>query len=172
MRIRIGEKMAIKGNYDLRECIFCDKESPENCSKCPVLAKHETEKVEADPVVEIVDTTSTKLPVEELPTEKPTKATPPVYTTDMIRSRLKDSDQWLLRGLLAIYSKQTLDEQIQSQTRHDNMVGFNALDASFLSSLAEQYLKKGSLTTPQIKACRKAMLKYSGQLAKIANGEL
>jgi len=94
------------------------------------------------------------------------------WTKESIRRMLASDDRWLVRGLLAIYKLQTMDERAQQSTKHWNGVGFNKHDAGFLSSLAESFKKYDRLTPKQVKACRKAMLKYAGQLAKIANGEV
>lgn len=85
-----------------------------------------------------------------------------------IRQKLETDNNWLIRGLLAIYDYQTQDEQDAQNTHHHNGVGFNGRDANFLSSLAEQCKAGRELSEKQIKYCRKSMLKYSGQLARMA----
>lgn len=85
---------------------------------------------------------------------------------------LEKSDKAIRRGILAIYSLQTWDERRTEDSTEANGVGFNGLDAPFLTSLAKQLQMKGYLTRKQTEKGRKAMLKYAGQLAKIANGEL
>lgn len=82
------------------------------------------------------------------------------------------SNEWLYRGLLAIYNYQTEDEKTSEITKHDNMVGFNGVDSNILSSFAKSYKNYGRLSPAQLVICRKKMLKYAGQLAKIANGEI
>ncbi len=86
-----------------------------------------------------------------------------------VREKLNTDNTWLLKALLKIYSFQTIDEQSSESTNHDNGVGFNGIDAPFLTSISKQYLKKGSLSEKQIYVCRKKMLKYSSQLARIIN---
>lgn len=92
------------------------------------------------------------------------------WTKEEIRFKLETNNIWLFRGLLAIYMKQTQDEKIDAITKHENGVGFGGADANILSSFARQYSSNGFLTAKQIDLCRKKMLKYAGQLAKIANG--
>lgn len=104
---------------------------------------------------------------------------------EVIREKLLTNDEWLVRGLLAIYDCQTSDEQTEEQTKHHNSVGFNGLDAKFLSSLAmqvKQWLKDKEeskknpaikvfptpLSARQMELLRKKMLKYSGQLFVLA----
>jgi hypothetical protein len=92
-----------------------------------------------------------------------------MWEVSEIKKNLIENDAWVLRGLLAIYKRQTSDEQINHSTSHTNGIGFNRYDAEFMTSLAEQYQKKGSLTLKQLKACRKTILKYTKQLTEIAN---
>lgn len=82
---------------------------------------------------------------------------------------LRTNDDQLGRALVALYNRQTEDEQQTSNTSERNGQGFNGVDAPFLSSLAEQYIRKGRLTEKQADAARKAIKKYIGQLTEIAN---
>lgn len=93
------------------------------------------------------------------------------YTTESIREKLLTDDLWLCRGLLAIFNCQTASEQVEGQTKEDNGIGFNGVDAFILSSFAEFYKRTGFLTPKQIVIARKKMGKYCGQLTKIANKE-
>ena len=93
-------------------------------------------------------------------------------TKEYIREGLEKSDSWLLRGLMVIYSFQTEAEKAMGVTQEDNGMGFNGVDAEFMTSLAEQYQARGFLTRNQIAHCRRKMLKYSGQLLKVAKGEV
>lgn len=92
------------------------------------------------------------------------------WTKEEIRHNLETDNTWLYRGLLAIYKRQTDDEKNAGITKHENSVGFSGCDSSFLSNAAQFYLKTGFLTTKHLAAVRKAMLKYAGQLQKIAQG--
>lgn len=94
------------------------------------------------------------------------------WTKETIRKRLATDDMWLIRGLLAIYRHQTDSEQNAGMTKEENGVGFNGVDSAILSDMAKQYLNRNFLTPRQIAIVRDKMLKYSGQLAKIANGEI
>lgn len=96
--------------------------------------------------------------------------TVPKWTKQAIKEKLLADNQWLIRGLLAIHSRQTEDERQSGVTVHDNGIGFNGVDAELLSSFAEQYNKYKRLTDRQLEIVRKKLPKYSGQLEKIANG--
>ena len=91
------------------------------------------------------------------------------WTKSEIKDKLETDTHWLVRGILAIHRCQTEDEQNSKNTKHRNGVGFGKPDARFLSSLAEWLKKGGNLTEKQITAARYCMLKYAGQLARIAN---
>lgn len=79
---------------------------------------------------------------------------------------------WSGRGLVVVYGFQTEAEKAIQATAEDNGMGFNGVDAEFLSSLAEQYQKRGFLTPKQIAFARRKMVKYAGQLLKVARGEV
>lgn len=90
------------------------------------------------------------------------------WTKEEIKERLLSSDDWLYRGLMAIYNHQTDSEQAAMATSEDNGIGFNGVDAFILSKFAEDYKKYQRLTPKQLALTRKKMIKYAGQLAKIA----
>lgn len=93
------------------------------------------------------------------------------YTKEEIREKLATDNKWLFRGLLAIYARQTEDEQRTDQTNHNNSVGFNGTDAAFLSIMARRALEDKPFSEKQIACIRKAMLKYAGQLYRISQGK-
>lgn len=75
----------------------------------------------------------------------------------------------LERSILKIYSNQTRDEQDVRNTKHHNNIGFNGLDAQFLSSLAEQiqksqYPEGRRLSPKQTEYAKRKMVKYAKQL--------
>lgn len=90
------------------------------------------------------------------------------YTEIEIRARITTNPKWTERAILAIYEYQTDVEQVRKETVENNGVGFNGLDAPFLSSLA-QWLQKGHhLTVRQLTPAQKMIGKYAGQLKRIA----
>lgn len=91
------------------------------------------------------------------------------YTTEYIREKLQTDQDWLERGILAIYQRQTDEEQQVGETIEDNGIGFNGADANYFTYIAG-YLQSGRhLTGDHIERSRQRMLKYSGQLERIAN---
>lgn len=98
-----------------------------------------------------------------------------VWTKEAIRAKLETSDVLVERATLAIYARQTADEQSAQTTAHSNGMGFNGTDAFIMSSFAEQILanKYGKaeglrLSKKQMEIARKKILKYSGQLLEVA----
>lgn len=103
-------------------------------------------------------------------------ATRRVWTRDQIKACL-GNPVVVERALLNLHRLQTDSERYAQATLEHNGVGFNGVDAPFLSSLAEwikaSRKRQGTRLTPaQLARAQRALVKYSGQLARIANGEL
>jgi hypothetical protein len=103
------------------------------------------------------------------------------WTKEEIRTNLIDHDNWVYRGVVALYERQTDEEKEIGDTKVHNNVGFNGRDAQIMTSFARQIIDWNGiefrkhptpLSKKQLHIARKRILKYSGQLAKIANGEL
>ena len=88
-----------------------------------------------------------------------------------IRELLENNNTMLYRSIVKLYSYQTPDEKLFGNATEHNGMGFNRIDVEFLSSLAEWIISGKPLTQKQIIQSRKRMLKYTGQLTKIANME-
>lgn len=87
-----------------------------------------------------------------------------------VRQQLATNKVWALKALVRIYQEnQTVDEQAAKVTSHDNGIGFTGVDANFASSLAEQYLKRGSLSDKQMGFVFKIMPKYHTQVVKMSD---
>ena len=94
-----------------------------------------------------------------------------VWTKETLWAILEVNDNQLAKALVALYNRQTEDEQETKETRERNGVGFNGVDGQFLSSIAEGFKKYGRLTDRQVVAVRKSLKKYCGQLVDIANSK-
>lgn len=92
------------------------------------------------------------------------------WTKEEIAAKLATDDKWLIRGMLAIYERQTEDEKCSETTKEQNGVGFNGIDATIMSDFVKQWNTAGWLSTRQKALIRKKMAKYAGQLTRIANG--
>lgn len=97
---------------------------------------------------------------------------PSVWTRELVRERLEINDAWVKRAVVSIFNLQTESEKASDSTAEDNGVGFSGCDAELMSSFAKQLVQRGSLSPKQMVWARKKMLKYAGQLARIANGEI
>lgn len=88
-----------------------------------------------------------------------------------IKGKLSTSPAWALKGLLSIYDYQTETEQNYGATIEDNGVGFTGVDAEILSSFAQQYVKRNSLSPKQMQLLFKKMPKYWRQIMMISDPE-
>ena len=76
-----------------------------------------------------------------------------------------NDEQSVLRALALLYSLQTDQERLAQNTVEDNSVGFNALDAGFLSSVAQQMLVENhGVSSKQFALVQTKLRKYSGQI--------
>ena len=95
-----------------------------------------------------------------------------IWKKEDIKTLLQTNDNAVLRGIVVIYSLQTEDEKKAGETIEHNGVGFSGVDAEFMSSLAKFILNRGYLTDKQLEYGRRKIMKYAGQLTKVANGRL
>lgn len=86
-----------------------------------------------------------------------------------IREKLGNNRAWAYRGLVRIFENQTAGEQQMGATVEHNGIGFTGADAEFLTSLAEQYQERGSLSPRQTEILFEKMPKYARQLERISN---
>lgn len=91
------------------------------------------------------------------------------WTEDEIKTLIQENDKVLYGALKKLYAEQTADEQADGNTKVQNGVGFNGVDAPILSSMAEFLNKTGFLTSKQKALARKKLVKYNRQLTKLAN---
>lgn len=97
---------------------------------------------------------------------------PELLTKEFIKTMLLSDSNWLYRGIVAIFKKQTSEEQHSEATIEDNGIGFNGVDAYMLSSFAKQIIAGRTLSPKQLGIAKKKMPKYAGQLLKIARKEV
>lgn len=94
------------------------------------------------------------------------------WTQDEIKTKIQDNQEWLERAVLAIYQRQTEDEQIHEATIEHNKVGFSGVDAKYMSWIAGWIASGRHLSGKHLDKTRTRMTKYAGQLTKIANGQI
>lgn len=95
-----------------------------------------------------------------------------VWTKEEIKTTLQTNDAQLIKAFKTLIKYQTADELRDQETKYYNNVGFNGRDGKFAASLFSGLERYGRLTFNQMKSLRRMMLKYSGQLTKIVNGEI
>lgn len=92
-----------------------------------------------------------------------------MWTKESIQQLLDENPEAVRRAIVAIYKRQTAEEQASLTTRVDNKIGFGAFDAEFLSSLAQRIERGWGLTDKQLAIGRNKIKRYWRQLAEIAN---
>jgi len=94
------------------------------------------------------------------------------WTRREIIALLERSRKAVMRGLVVIDSLQTPSEQEAQITIQSNGVGWNKVDAGFMSSIAQMMRDKRPVSAPQLRSARFYLMKYAGQLARVANGQI
>ncbi len=94
------------------------------------------------------------------------------YNEAKIKEYIEKYDKMVKNSIMELYRQQTSDEQSSETTLYRNNRGFNGVDAEFGSSLARQIQQGRDMSPKQLAAGRKMLLKYVGQLTKLANGEM
>lgn len=87
---------------------------------------------------------------------------------DYIKWLLTMNDRAVERAIVAIYRRQTADEQSAGDTKHSNGIGFNGADARLGSYYARWILSGRSLTGNHLVKARTMSHKYVRQLVQIA----
>lgn len=91
------------------------------------------------------------------------------WSKEEIKRLIETNDRMVIASLEQLYNCQTIDERNNHETREVNGVGFNGVDAPILTSFTLFYRERGYLSPKQINIARKKLVKYSGQLVRLAN---
>ena len=95
-----------------------------------------------------------------------------MWTKEQIVEMLETNDMAVTRAVIAIYQRQTEDEQITRHTLKSNNVGFNSSDAPYLSYCAKYAIdRKVALSGKHLEKSRTRVRKYWKQLMDIANSK-
>lgn len=103
-------------------------------------------------------------------------------TAEFYKTKMQTDMRWLERALIAIYNKQTEDEQDNHAVSHDNGMGFTQADANYLTWAAKfvmginrpegQRLNcSQKMIDNHVPKVRKRMMKYAGQLVRIVEAK-
>jgi hypothetical protein len=85
-----------------------------------------------------------------------------------IRLLLENNPKAVERAILALYARQTQDEQSSSTTKHSNGRGFSAFEAKNGTYYAKWILSGRSLTGHHLDKARTIGLRHIGQLVEVA----
>ena len=77
-------------------------------------------------------------------------------TKENIINLLRTNDKAIGRALVVLYNNQTFDEKQHQDVKHHNNKGFRPCHARVGSSMAEQFIRRGSLTPAQVRYWRVA----------------
>ena len=92
------------------------------------------------------------------------------WNKENISNLLQTNDKMIIKSLIELYKKQTIDEQIQESTKHTNNQGFTSGDAKRMTLIAKWAMARNNfLTEKQINWLRPKLIKYATQLSRIAN---
>jgi hypothetical protein len=93
------------------------------------------------------------------------------WTRTEIEALINSNDRAVERAMVAIWERQTRDEQATETTRHHNGIGFSGWTAKSGTYFANWVRSGRSLTGKHLAKARKIALHHAGQLTRIANGE-
>jgi len=92
------------------------------------------------------------------------------WTKEEIVARLQSDASFLTRSLVVLYDRQTADEKAAEGTKHQNGVGFNGSDASYLSYVARYVISnRAVISGKHLEKVQKKLVKYAGQITAHAN---
>jgi hypothetical protein len=95
---------------------------------------------------------------------------PKTWTRTEIEALINSNDRAVERAMVAIWERQTADEQATQDTRHHNGRGFAAWSARSGTYFAEWVRSGRRLTGKHLVKARKIALHHAGQLTDFANG--
>jgi hypothetical protein len=96
---------------------------------------------------------------------------PKTWTRTEIEALINTNDRAVERAMVAIWERQTRDEQATETTRHHNGIGFSGWTAKSGTYFANWVRSGRSLSGKHLAKARKIALHHAGQLTRIANGE-
>lgn len=94
------------------------------------------------------------------------------YRAEDFKIRLMNDQNWIERALLVLFDRQTREEQAKEHAIVHNGIGFTGPDSHMLTYYAK-WLRSGKhLSGKHLESARKRIVKYAGQLARIANEKM
>jgi len=93
------------------------------------------------------------------------------WTREAIETLISTNPRAVERAMVAIWERQTADEQATDATRHHNGIGFSGWTARSGSYYARWVTTGRRLTGKHLDKARRIALHHAAQLTRIANGE-
>jgi len=90
---------------------------------------------------------------------------------EFLKSKLSENSAWAQAALLKVFEFQTAEEQKIEHTKVINGIGFSGFDGEFLTSLAKQYKRRGSLSARQVEILKAKMPRYWKQVLMVSDIE-
>ena len=87
-----------------------------------------------------------------------------ISTKEDLYKKIDNDDEFATGCLMLLYGFQTEDERADQKTTYNNNAGFSGVDARFMSSVAQFYLKTKNITPGQIAPVKRNLKKYHRQL--------
>jgi hypothetical protein len=95
-----------------------------------------------------------------------------VWTRAEIENLLRNNNMAVEKGIVAIFERQTADEQESESTNHHNNIGFCGWAARNGTYYAKWVKSGRRLTGSHLEKARNIALHHAGQLTKIANKQI
>ena len=92
-----------------------------------------------------------------------------LWTKEKIYDLLTSNNQAVLKGIITLYESQSESERISGMLNKHDGKGFNRFDFPFFREIYNKLSKGYSITQYELNLARNKILKYSKQLAYIAN---
>lgn len=91
---------------------------------------------------------------------------------EYLQNLVRNNKKALYRAIILIADLQTPEEKVLGATIEKNNVGFGAVDAEMMTSLALRLKCGGELTERELAICRNKMPKYWRQLYRISKAKM
>ena len=96
---------------------------------------------------------------------------PKTWTRTEIEALINGNDRAVERAMVAIWERQTQDERVTQDVKHNNNCGFSHWSARSGTYFAEWVRSGRRLTGKHLDKARKIALHHAGQLTDFANGK-
>jgi hypothetical protein len=89
------------------------------------------------------------------------------WTVESVKALLMNNNRAVEKAIVAIYNRQTLDEQSSKETKYSNGIGFSGAHSRVGTYYAQWILSGRPLSGKHLEKARAISLRYTGQLLSI-----